>query len=119
MQVGTVKLKHKKKGRVITVDMADYATDLGKYKYAAYTLVGEQRGKDDASNPHVIKVDQDSDSDANSFGVTATDNSSDVSVSSDTVAESAKAESEESDDGAESVIGTFLGNSRNKDKDES
>jgi len=35
----TVKLKHKKKNRIITVSMHEYATDLGKDKFRAYALV--------------------------------------------------------------------------------
>ena len=39
-----VKLRRKKDGRILKVEQAEYATDLGRYKFRGYELVGETRG---------------------------------------------------------------------------
>ena len=44
MRIATVWLRHKIKGTKKKVNAADYASDLGMWKYRGYELVSEQRG---------------------------------------------------------------------------
>lgn len=49
MRLPTVRLRHKKKGVVITVNEWEWARDLGKYKWSAFERVGERHN--DAAAP--------------------------------------------------------------------
>lgn len=42
MRLPTVRLRHKKKGIVITVNEHEWARDLGRYKWSAFERVGER-----------------------------------------------------------------------------
>jgi len=46
MYKATVTLRHKKKGRIITVDQDEWATDLGAHKFRRYERVGETHNND-------------------------------------------------------------------------
>ena len=49
MRLPTVRLRHKKKGIVITVNEHEWARDLGRYKWSAFERVGERHNN--ASQP--------------------------------------------------------------------
>lgn len=42
MRLPTVRLRHKRKGIVITVNESDWAHDLGRYKWSDFERVGER-----------------------------------------------------------------------------
>ena len=54
MQVGTVKLRHKRKNKFITVDAKDWSEDLGRFKYSDYERVQESHNNDESVKLNIV-----------------------------------------------------------------
>lgn len=54
MRIPTVTLRHKAKGKRLIVNEADWAQDLGKYKWSSYERIGEAHNE--AATPLEVRT---------------------------------------------------------------